>query len=274
MKWMIRTDMEGASGIVSYSQAEATGAEYAAGTRYFLSDLGALLSGLRGDEIHIYDEHFYGRNIPLECLPEGVRLHYGKPPYRPDWAGGLDGSFDGMMMLGFHSKAGTEGALLAHSYELDNLDIRVNGLSVGEIGIETMIAGELNVSLALVTADDAGCREAEALTPGVLTVAVKRGESAFGAEVYALSETALWIRAAAERLSRGEARPPAPYRTPENPTLEIDLADNAYRAAVARLFPEAYGGGTVTIRAKTVCAAWATYWRMKLAAQAELRARA
>ncbi len=275
MKWMVRTDIEGASGVVSYSQAEATGSEYEAGQRYFLSDFDALLQGLQGDEIHVYDEHFYGRNIPLDRLPEGVILHYGKPPYRADWAGGLDASFDGLIMLGFHSKAGTPHALLPHSYELDNADIRVNGLSVGEIGVETMIAGELGVPLVLVTGDDAGNREAEALVPGVATVTVKKGQSMYGAEVYALSQTAQWIADAARKLSAGEIKRPAPYAPPkisfQEIILEITLADNAYRAAFAELFPDVYRAGTVTIEERTLCAAWAAYWQMKLGTQAEMR---
>lgn len=267
MKIMIRTDMEGASGIVSYSQAEAGCGEYAVGQRYFVSDLLSLLRGLEGAEIYLYDEHFYGRNIPLDALPRGVTLYCGKPPYRADWAGGLDASFDGMVMLGFHSKAGTEQALLAHSYESDILDIRVNGLSVGEIGVETMIAGELGVPLVLVTGDDKGCEEAGALVPGVSCVTVKRGQGMYGAQVYPLQDTSGWIEEAARKLARGVTRLPKPYATPKNPVMEITLTDTPYRAALAKLFPDVCRGRAVTLQGSTVCAVWSQYWRMKLAAQ-------
>lgn len=107
-KYMIRCDMEGASGVVSYEQAEPGKHEYPFGLRMFKSDLLACVSGLLAggaDEIVIYDEHYYGRNIDPEWLPDKVLFIAGKPPYRVDWAGGLDASFSGVILLGFHSKA-------------------------------------------------------------------------------------------------------------------------------------------------------------------------
>ena len=65
-KFVVRCDLEGASGIVSYVQAEPWQAEYQDGRRYFMSDLLALLKGLDdggADVIQVYDEHCYGRNI-------------------------------------------------------------------------------------------------------------------------------------------------------------------------------------------------------------------
>ena len=181
-KFMIRCDIEGASGVVSYQQSDPAGSEYAFGQKMFMDDLVALVDSLNSigaKEIVIYDEHFYGRNIDISVLPSTVRAICGKPPYRPDWPGGLDSSFTGLILLGFHAKEGTEGALLPHTYESDIKDIRLNGLSVGEIGVEAAIAGDVGVPTVLVIADSAGAEEAEELLPGVFTVSVKEalGES-------------------------------------------------------------------------------------------------
>jgi D-amino peptidase len=211
----------------------------------------------------MYDEHFYGRNIPLDALPTGVRLYYGKPPYQPGWAGGLDTSFDGLLLLGFHAKAGTPQALLPHTYELDIADLRVEGASLGEIGLETMIAGELGVPLLLCVGDDRGCAEARALAPEALCVETKKSFAETGALVYPLSETAERIEAAARTLRAGPPRV-APYPTPPNPLLEIDLAPGPYRDAFGQRFPQVLRRGTVSIRQPTLCAGWAEYWRMKL----------
>ncbi len=145
MKFMIRCDIEGVTGVVSYEQAEPCKSEYVFGQKMFMSDLIACIKGLlsgEADEIVVYDEHYYGRNIDLSAIPENVKTICGKPPYHPDWAGGLDETFTGVILLGFHSKFGTPGGLLPHSYELDIKDITINGLSVGEIGIEAAIAGD------------------------------------------------------------------------------------------------------------------------------------
>jgi D-amino peptidase len=270
LKFMVRSDMEGASGIVNYSQAEVGGSEYAEGQRYFLSDLAALLRGLEGAEVHIYDEHFFGRNIPLDAVPPGVKVYYGKPPYRPDWAGGLTGDFDGMILLGLHSKAGTPDAILPHTYEADIEDISVNGMSVGEIGMETLIAGELGVPLSLIVGDNAGCREARNLVPETLCVETKQGFCETGALVFPLKETAVWIEDAARHLvnSAGKA---SPLPAPKNPAVEIKLFEGLFRRHFSALFPQYIRDGVVNLRGQTLCSVWAEYWRMKLAAQTAMK---
>jgi D-amino peptidase len=75
----------------------------------------------------------------------------------------LDASFTGLILLGFHSKRNT-GELLHHSYEPDIKDLILNGISVGEIGIETAIAGDWNVPLVMITPTQRSKR-AEALVP-------------------------------------------------------------------------------------------------------------
>ena len=165
-KFMIRSDIEGVSGIVSYEQAEPGKNEYEAGRRLFMNDLLALVVGLReggAGEIHIYDEHCAGRNILLDELPEDVYIYVGKPPYTNDWAGGIDESFDGLIMLGYHSMRGTPNALLNHTYEPDLRGLILNGLHVGEIGMEIAIAECFGVPLALITGDSEGVREAKEL---------------------------------------------------------------------------------------------------------------
>ena len=97
-KYMIRCDIEGVSGVVSYEQAEPGKPEYDFGLRMFKSDLCACIDGLLeggADEVVIYDEHYDGRNIDPTWLPERVSFISGKPPYRADWAGGLDASYAG-----------------------------------------------------------------------------------------------------------------------------------------------------------------------------------
>jgi len=94
-KYMIRCDIEGVSGVVSYEQAEPGNPEFEFGKRMFMSDLLALIDGLNqggADEIWGYDEHYYGRNIDIDRLPKNVTSICGKPPYRLNWAGKLDDS--------------------------------------------------------------------------------------------------------------------------------------------------------------------------------------
>lgn len=270
-RYMIRCDMEGVSGVVSYEQAEPGKPEYTFGVRMFKSDLLACVSGLLAggaDEIVIYDEHYYGRNIDPEWLPDKVLFIAGKPPYRGDWAGGLDASFAGVILLGFHSKFGTPGGLLHHSYELEIRDLRFNGRSVGEIGMEAAIAGDFGVPVLLVTGDSAGVAEAEALLPGVRVVAVKESLGETGGRCLPLSVTASSIRQSALAcVSRPPAVQPLTVKPPV--TLEVELNDGPYLNAVRNLHARRLSGGrTVIINGKSAIAVWAGYWRLKLECQA------
>ena len=272
-KYMIRCDVEGVSGVVSYAQAEPGTDEFAFGQRMFKADLQACIDGLLSGgaaEILIYDEHVEGRNVDPEWLPDQVSVIAGKPPYRADWAGGLDDSFDGLVMVGFHSKYGTPGGLLHHSYELDIRDLRLNGVSVGEIGMEAAVAGDCGVPLVLVTGDSAGCAEAEALIPNVRTVAVKESLGETGGRCLPLSVSTGRIRKAAEEIVK--ALPAvAPFRAEPAVTLEIELNDGAYLDAVRRLFTDRMSGDrTLVLKGESAIAVYAKYWQMKLQAQAEV----
>ncbi len=271
IKFMIRCDIEGVSGVVSYDQAEPGKSEYAFGLRMFQSDLCACLDGLwmgGADEIVIYDEHYYGRNIDPAWLASNVEFIAGKPPYRSDWAGGLDSTFTGMILLGFHSKFGTPGGLLHHSYELDIRDLRLNGVSVGEIGMETAIAGDNNVPLLLVTADSAGCREAETLVNGVKTVVVKESLGETGALCKSLDLTVEMIRDAAREIV--ENLPSVkPWNCGTPVVLEVDFNEGKYADAIRRIYPDDINkSGTLIIHGDTATAVWAEYWKRKLVAQA------
>ena len=265
-RYMVRCDIEGVTGVVSYEQAEPGKPEYAFGQRMLMSDLLALLGGLvegGADEVVIYDEHFYGRNIDLDRLPASASVICGKPPYRPDWAGGLDATFAGAILMGYHAKAGTPGALLPHTYELETEDIRLNGVSVGEIGVEAAIAGDFGVPALLVSGDSACVREAESLLPGIAAVTVKTALSATGALCYPAAVTAARIREAAAAAVR--APPPVkPYRIGPRADLAVRLRDGACLGEVRRSHMGALvDAHTLRLEGPTATDVWARYLAIK-----------
>ena len=259
-KYMVRTDIEGITGIVSYDQSVPGHAEYAEGRELFMGDLLALLQGLfegGADEVYLYDEHCAGRNIRIDQLPPHVYTYMGKPMYRENWAGGLDDSFAGMIMLGFHSKADNPACLLDHSYESDIKNISVNGISMGEIGVETAIAGELGVPLVMITGDSEGVKEARALSKDTAGVVVKESCSEYGALCYPACETREWIRRCACKVAKGALPVPKPYRIPGPVEMRIDFFPGEYAAKYHQTYGEAVFHGD------TVLACWAQYRERK-----------
>ena len=272
-RYMIRCDIEGVTGVTSYDEAEPGKPGYEYGRAMFLSDLHACLRGLRAggaEELVIYDEHYYGRNVRMDEVAGDTRVICGKPPYLPKWPGGLDASFAGVVLLGFHAKAGTPGALLPHSYELDIRDLRLNGISVGEIGMEAAIAGDCGVPVQLVVGDSAGVEEAQSLLPGVAGVKVKYSLGETGACCLSAETTARDIGAAAREIATA---PPAakPYRAGAYVWLEVVLNDGPYLEALRPLAGSRLRGErTVVFGGRSATAVWSAYWQLKLAVQTAL----
>jgi len=180
MKIMIRCDMEGVTGITRFEQTEPGQPEYPFAQKMLMNDLQAVTAGLLeagAGDIWVHDMHYHGDNVVEEELDERVRVILGKPHYSSANAGGLDSSFNGLILVGLHSKACTAGGLLAHTYELETKDIRVNGRSLGEIGVEAAIGGDFGVPVILVTGDSKGTEEAEHYLPAVVTATVKEAIS-------------------------------------------------------------------------------------------------
>lgn len=272
-KYMIRSDLEGVTGVTSYDEVIPERRDYAYGREMFMSDLLACIEGLNAggaDEIVIYDEHYTGRNIHLGMLPDNVSVICGKPPYLKNWAGGLDESFTGLILLGLHSKFGTPNGLLAHSYESDIKNMILNGVSIGEIGLETAIAGDYHVPLLMITGDSAGVNEAKELIPGVAGVPVKKSICEWGAECLPPSLTSLMIRVCSEGIVKQQPDV-LPYHV-GSVTLTIEFNEGPF----VKMFRTLYGiemkhESAIEIKAATATEAWSIYWQMKLTTKERMK---
>ncbi len=257
MKYLMLVDIEGVTGITTFPQAERE----QLGVDMMMHDINAVLEGILskpGNEVLIYEQHTDGCNIVLTDLPAGVHVVRGKPPINGKWTG-IDGSYDGLLMVGFHARKGVKDALLAHSYAGQNLDIRLNGVSVGEIGMESAIAGDFGVPLALVTGDSDGCKEALALVPGTIVVSVKESLGDTYALCYNPTDTARMLREAGEKLA--VAVPDAkPLRFEPPVTLEVDLVDGPFLTALKNLQPRLFTGErTIAYTGASATDVWQQY---------------
>ena len=175
-KVFISADMEGISGISGSDQLSATGAEYGRSRKMMADDVNAAIRGARAGgatTIVVNDSHGSMRNLRLEDLEAGVHLisHSFK---RSGMMEGLDDSFDAAIFIGYHAKAGHPGGLFAHTGSGVVRDVRVNGQSLGEGGLNTLVAGWYGVPVVLVTGDDVAVKQVAEVATVAKTVAVKR----------------------------------------------------------------------------------------------------
>jgi D-amino peptidase len=265
-KFAARSDMEGLYGVVSWTEVIPGASAYNVALKWLHEEVIALAEGLReggSSYLEIYDEHYYGLNLDPGLLPSGVDVIRGKPPYRADWFGGLDSSFSGLILQGYHAMAGANGGILPHTYEPDIAAIHLNDVLVGEIGIETAIAGEAGVPLVLYIGDRHGAEEARALVPGVETVVVKEGMGTQRGLCRNWADVREEIRETARRIAQ---KPPAitPLVFGTEISLRVTLCPGAYRERLSADRPAIWEDKeTVLFRSASVTAAWADYWAVK-----------
>lgn len=178
MKVYIMTDMEGAAGILNFRDwVEREGRYYELGKKLVTDEVNACVRGFydaAGDKIEetlIVDGHGFGGLIPSAL---DARTLYSR-----GWAKancfGLEERYDVIAWVGQHAKAGTVRSHMTHTGSPCVLDQRLNGISVGELGLIAAIAGFYGAAPIFASGEKALAEEAEALLPGIHTAWVKRG---------------------------------------------------------------------------------------------------
>ncbi len=247
MKIYIMTDMEGISGICRQDQVMPDSSCYEPARHLLCADVNAAIAGAfegGATEVLVSDGHGSGFNFVLEEMDE--RATFERPNGPRDYMPGLDGSFAGVLCVGYHAMAGTINGFLDHTQSSTSWhNYFLNGRRTGELGQAGVWAGSYNVPLLLVTGDQAACDEAHDFFGDIETVAVKQGIGRSFARCIHPVKARQSIRAAAERAISliGRAEPYC-VEVPLTVRLEYSLSDMA--AAVANR------PGTRRVDARTV----------------------
>jgi D-amino peptidase len=115
---------------------------------------------------------------------------------------GIDSSFGTLMFTGAHANAGSRG-VLAHNFAFDSFT--VNGKVLNEVGINALIAGELGVSVSLVSGDDVLIEETKAMLPnGFVAIVTKRAVGRSAAITYSPAKVRRMLQAGAAEAVRRE----------------------------------------------------------------------
>ncbi len=239
-KVYVITDMEGVAGINGWHECrpapDGSDADYERSRRLLSDEVAAAVLGARdggAGEVMVLDGHRSGDNFIAERLPEGARYVMGRG--RPNPLDGLDGTFDGVILLGYHSMAGTPNGLLAHTMSSAVWKrFSVNGVTLGEIGMMALIAGSHDVPLWLVTGGRCACEEAAALLgPELRTLIVKEDIAHESSITVAPAEARRMIRkAVAEVVAKAPRARPFVIERPWTASLELASRELADRQAI------------------------------------------
>ena len=232
MKIYISSDMEGSTGVVSAAQVDCTKPQYLFGRAMQAADVeaavrAALEAGAEG--VVINDSHCTMTNLDIAKFGGEVQLITGTPKLlgMVERARGCDAA----IFLGYHAMAGTEKAVLDHTFDQYTIySLSVNGRKMGETGVNALLCGALGVPVIMVSGDDALWGAALCLTPESTAELIYSG-----------------VKKALARLKKGECRPfalEAPY------LLEVTLM-NTLQTDAASLVPGAMRTAARTLRFET-----------------------
>src|ERR687894_664177 len=189
MKVLISADMEGTCGVVTWVQvmppevarhSEPTSLdEYTRTRQRMTAEVNAAVEGaLAGgaDEVIVNDSHDGMRNLLPDQLHPAVRFISGNDKPLGMMQGVDLADVGAVFYTGYHARAGTPAAPLAHTWTGYVNDVRFNGISTGEYGINAVVAGHFGVPVTLVTGDEKAVAQVqEFLGASVVGVIVKQG---------------------------------------------------------------------------------------------------
>ena len=223
LRLYISADMEGVSGVVTGDQLGPGGFEYERFREIMTREVLAAIRGAKAagvGDVLISDSHGNGENLLLELLPADVQVVRSWP--RPlGMMEGIDSTFDAVFFVGYHAGTTNPDGVRAHTFSSARLaDVRLNGQSVPEAGINAAIAGHFGVPVVLVTGDDAAVAEIRSVV-GDVEAAVVKWNISFHAARTLMPEAAYALIEARARSAIAGLASARPYRVDDPVTLDV-----------------------------------------------------
>jgi D-amino peptidase len=209
----VSVDLEGIGGIGTGAMTSTNGKDYATSRRLVTAEVNTVVGEIfahdPGAEILVNDSHGDHQNVlHTELDPRVIYIQGAIKPL--GMVQGLDATFDGVIFLGYHAKAGDPDGFLAHTGTGSVKGLWLNGVEVGEGGMNAAFAGGHGVPVILAAGDSAAAAELGALLK-TETVTTKTAETPASARlihperVHALLREG--VRRSLARLQAGDYSP-------------------------------------------------------------------
>lgn len=198
MNIYIMADLEGISGIYTEDQIEPNRPRFEEGRRLMTREVNVCAAALKAngvDKIFVRDVHGGSYTLLWEELSSDIDV------VASGWTGtkrfpGIE-ECDGVILLGYHAMAGSEGSLLEHTMiRRAYRRFCLNGTPVGESGLDAAILGEYNKPVIMISGSRDACAQAKELLPWVTTAVVKDDAGDCGALLLSPERSAARLREA------------------------------------------------------------------------------
>ena len=225
LKIYISVDMEGVVGVVTDDQLGPSGFEYQRFREFMTQEVNAAIDAAfaaGATEILVSDSHGNGENLLLEKLPRKIKLIRSWP--RPlGMMQGIDETFDGAILLGYHASTTSLEGVRAHTMSSARLaDVRLNGISVPEAVLNAAIAGHFNVPVIMISGDNVIIKQATDMLGDIEGAVVKWAISFHSAETL-LPEAAYDLIGEKVKKAIGRIKDFEPYKLKTPVKLEVQF---------------------------------------------------
>ena len=253
MEVFVSIDMEGIAGIAHLRQVMRGTDDYPRSRELMTEEANAAVAGAfegGATRIVVNDSHGDMTNLLPDAMDPRAELTLGSPKVPHSMMTGIGPEFGCALFIGYHAGAGTEAAILDHTYSGRLLyEVRVNGEPWTETDLNAALAGLHGVPVGLVAGDDKCCEQAAKRLPGLRTVAVKQARGRHVATSISPERARREIRKASAEAVRG-APSVEPFRPDPPFVLEADTA-NTVSAELCALVPGVSRPTARTVRFQT-----------------------
>ena len=231
MRYLIATDLEGIHGILGESDKTLSDceSEYKKATENAALEINTAARALfeEGAElVALWDNHGRGNNLDYSKLdPRIVVADWRKYSTRMGFA--KDFSFDAILYLGYHAREGSFNGVLAHTYSSKSVQyVKIDGKPVGELEIDSIIAGTYNIAPIFAASDEVGIAQFNALAPDAVSVVTKYGKGRNTATLRAQGEVLADIYEGVKKAVKSGVKP-VPYSFPADLEIRYTRSERA-----------------------------------------------
>lgn len=248
MKVYISADIEGVAGVVHGEHTVRDGKEHDYARKLMTEEVNACIQGAieaGADEIVVNDSHGTMRNIYPDQVHSKAKLLMGAPK-KLAMVEGLTEDYAAALFVGYHTRAGSNG-ILNHTFSGRVIKtVRVNGIELGEFGLNALVAGYFNVPTVFVSGCNLLAEEAKALVPDIRTAIVKESISRTAALNLSPRESCALIQQKTSE-SLKDIGSQTPFNMDGPFTIEIEFLNTGFADAV-EIVPLYERSNPVTVR--------------------------
>ncbi|MCB0493351.1 MAG: M55 family metallopeptidase [Cyclobacteriaceae bacterium] len=225
IKILISVDMEGLAGVVTEQQLGPSGFEYGRFREFMTNEALAAIEGAKqsgATEIVVVDAHGNGQNLLIEKLPNDVKL-IRSWPRKNHMVSGIDDSFDGVMLIGYHSSTTNMEGVRAHTFSSAKLtNVSINEKPVSEGIWAAMVTGHYNVPVILISGDNIATKETKDFVGDMEMAVVKEAYGFHSAKSLTPAAACQVIKEASAKAVK-RIKDFKPYKVPTPVTLDVSF---------------------------------------------------